>query len=124
MSKKRSKKRKHLRPPSRRPTNNQPQVFCMDDWDPPKWLKEATCLVNQGENEKAAELLTEDSIEKHTKSASLAEKRFTRISVARLLRRMGQASRAESIYNQLLKSMPDNLAILNEMARIGRGCHW
>ncbi len=117
MSKKRSKKRKHLRPPSRRPTNNQPQVFCMDDWDPPKWLKEATCLVNQGENEKAAELLTEDSIEKHTKSASLAEKRFTRISVARLLRRIGQANRAESIYNQLLQSMPDNLAILNEMAR-------
>ncbi len=89
----------------------------MDDWDLPKWLKEAKCFIDQCENQKAAELLTEESVEKYVKQASRPASEFIKVSVARLLRRLGQMKRAEELYDQLIESQPGNISILNEKAR-------
>ncbi|MFC1675603.1 FkbM family methyltransferase [Planctomycetota bacterium] len=89
----------------------------MDDWDPPKWLKQAKSFIDNGKSKKAAELLTEELVEKHVRQASRPANEFIKVSVARLLRRLGQTKRAEELNDQLMESQPRNISILNEKAR-------
>ena len=92
------------------------QRLSIDSWQQPGWLKEANSFVSQGKPEKAAQLLTEESLEKHIAAASQHEKEFIRYIAAGLLRQIKQPQRAEILYKESLISMPNNLAIYNDLA--------
>jgi predicted O-linked N-acetylglucosamine transferase (SPINDLY family) len=92
----------------------------MDNWEQPDWLKEARNFVSQGESEKAAQILSEETLENHIEAASPPEKEFIRYSVASLLYQIKQPQRAEILYKEILKSMPKNIAVHNELAGLCR----
>ncbi len=94
----------------------QPQNASMDQWKMPKWMQCAAAHVDRGELAKAAELLTEDRIKHHISSLLMPELGFVLVALARLLRRMSEFKRAESIYEQLLMTCPTNTSVLNEIA--------
>jgi len=111
------KKKKRSRHSGSLSKNNHKQVFAINDWEQPGWLKEAASLVSQGKPENAAQILTEESLEKHIRTASRIEKEFIRFSAAGLLYQIGQPQRAEELYKEILKTQPVS-AVYNELSRI------
>ena len=102
------------------PANQNKKILGLDNWEQPDWLKEAERFVSQGEHEKAAPLLSEELLEAHIATASRAEKEFMRYIAAGLLYRARQPQRAEILYKEILESLPDNMAIYNELASLCR----
>jgi len=97
-------------------SNKSKHLLTIDNWQQPGWLKEANAFVSQGKPENAAQLLTEESLENHIAAASKPDKEFIRYMAAGLLRQIKQPQRAEILYKEILKSMPNNLAIYNDLA--------
>ena len=100
--------------------NKNKDILGLDNWEWPDWLKEAERHVSQGEHEEAAELLAEELFDAHIATTSKAEKEFVRYIAAGLLSRMKQHKRAEMLYKEILKSLPNNIAIYNELASLCR----
>ncbi|MHC4160346.1 MAG: O-linked N-acetylglucosamine transferase, SPINDLY family protein, partial [Planctomycetota bacterium] len=100
--------------------NQGKKILGLDNWEQPDWLKEARRFVSQGESEKAAQILSEEALEKHIEAASLPEKEFIRYAVASLLYQIKQPQRTEILYKEILKSMPKNIAVHNELAGLCR----
>ena len=96
------------------------QLLSIKDWTWPDWLKEANSFVSQGELEKAVQILSEETIEKHIAAASPPETEFIRYIAAGLLRQSKQLKRAKAMYEEALVAMPKNIAIYNELAAICR----
>jgi len=125
----RSTKKRKLKLRKRRPirrlshrngTNKQEQVIEFEVWERnmPQWLKNAKDAVESGRAKEAVELLNEQAIEKGVIDESGSTKMFIKYEAARLLRQIGRAPKAENLYKEILKSMPNNPSVHNELATV------
>lgn len=112
---------KHAGAGRSKPASHTPKkLLSLNDWTWPDWLKEANSLVSQGELEKALEILSEETIEKHIAAASPPDTEFMRYIAAGLLRQCKELNRAKAMYKEALVAMPQNIAVYNELAAICR----
>ncbi len=102
------------------PANRNKDILGLENWEQPDWLKEAERCVSEGEHEEAAKLLDAELLEAHIATASRAEKVFIRYVAAGLLCRIKNPQRAEVLYKKILETLPNNIALYNELASLSR----
>jgi predicted O-linked N-acetylglucosamine transferase (SPINDLY family) len=103
----------------RRNNKNQQKVLQFDDWkkEMPQWLKDAYTVVEDGQIEEATQLLKEEVVQNAMKNMSGHIRVFAMYAIAALLTQIGQAERAEGLYDEILKTNTHS-AIYNDLANI------